>query len=81
MSKLTLESTCSSESTPSTLSVADLESQNNSNSLEEIQSENSSTIENPTVVVIRRADKSYGSKKDANNVLQDLNMTIAQGTM
>ena len=81
MSKLTLESTCSSESTSSTLSVADLESQNNSNSLEEIQSENSSTIENPTVVVIRRADKSYGSKKNINNVLQDLNMTIAQGTM
>ena len=81
MSKLTLESTCSSESTSSTLSVADLESQNNSNSLEEIQSENSSTIENPPVVVIRRANKSYGSKKDANNVLQDLNMTIAQGNM
>ena len=81
MSKLTLESNCSSESTPSVLSVADHESQDDSNSSEEIQSENSSTIENPTVVVIRRADKSYGSKKDANNVLQDLNMTISQGTM
>ena len=81
MSKLTLESTCSSESTPSVLSVADHESQNDSNSLEEIQSENSSTIETCPVVVIRRANKSYGSKKDANIVLRDLNMTIAQGTM
>ena len=81
MSKLTLESICSSESTPSTLSVGDLESQNNSNSLEEIQSENSSTIETPPVVVIRGANKSYGSKKNTNNVLQDLNMTISQGTM
>ena len=82
MSKLTLESTCSSESTPSVLSVADLESQNNSNcSLEEIQSENSSSVETPPVIVIRRAYKSYGSKKDANIVLRDLNMTIGQGTM
>ena len=81
MSKLTLESTCSTESTPSVLSIADLESQNNSNSLEEIQSENSLTIENYPVVVIRGASKSYGSKKDANIVLQDLNMTIGQGTM
>ena len=81
MSKLTLESTCSSESTTSTLSVADIESQNNSNSLEEIQSENSTTIENSPVVFIRGASKSYGSKKDANIVLQDLNMTICQGSM
>ena len=81
MSKLTLESTCSIESTPSTLSVVDLESQNNSNSLEEIQSENSTTIENSPVVFIRGANISYGSKKDANIVLQDLNMTINQGTM
>ena len=81
MSKLTLESTCSSESTPSTISVTDLESQSNSNSLEEIQSENSSTIENSPVVYIRGANKSYGSKKDANIVLQDLNMTICQGSM
>ena len=81
MSKLTLESTCSTESTPSVLSIADFESQNNSNSLEEIQSENSSTIENPPVVVIRGANKSYGSKNDANIVLQDLNMTISQGSM
>ena len=81
MSKLTLESTCSIESTPSVSSVADHESQDDSNSLEEIQSENSSSIETPPVVVIRRANKSYGSKKDANIVLQDLNMTINQGTM
>ena len=81
MSKLTLESTCSIESTPSTLSVENIESQNNSNNLEEIQSESSSTIENSPVVYIRGANKSYGSKKDANIVLQDLNMTIAQGTM
>ena len=81
MSKLTLESTCSIESTPSTLSVVDLESQNNSNSLEEIQSKNSSTIENYPVVVIRGASKSYGSKKNTNIVLQDLNLTISQGTM
>ena len=81
MSKLTLESTCSSESTPSVLSVADHDSQNDSNRLEEIQSENSSSIETRPVVVIRGANKSYGSKKDANIVLRDLNMTIAQGTM
>ena len=77
-----MESTCSSsESTPPILSMADHESQNDLNSLEEINSENSSSIETPPVVVIRGASKSYGSKKDANNVLQDLNMTIAQGTM
>ena len=81
MSKLTLESTCSIESTPSVSSVADHESQDDSNSLEEIQSENSSSVESPPVVVIRGAKKSYGSKKDANIVLQDLNMTISQGTM
>ena len=82
MSKLTLESTCSSESTPSALSISDLESQNNANcSLEEIQSKNSSSIETHPVVVIRRAYKSYGSKKDANIVLHDLNITIGQGTM
>ena len=87
MSKLTLESTCSSESTlrpstPSGLSISDLESQNNANcSLEEIQSKNSSSIETHPVVVIRRAYKSYGSKKDANIVLHDLNITIGQGTM
>ena len=81
MSKLTLESTCSSESTPSTLSVVDLESQNDLNNFEEIQSENSSSVETPPVVVIRGANKCYGSKKDANIVLQDLNMTIAKGSM
>ena len=81
MSKLTLESTCSTESTPSVLSIADLESQNNSNSLEEIQSKNSSTIENYPVVVIRGASKSYGSKNDDNIVLLDLSMTISQGSM
>ena len=80
MSKLTLESTCSSESTPSVLSIADHESQTNSN-IEDSQSEYSTKIETCPVVVIRGANKSYGSKKDANIVLRDLNMTIAQGTM
>ena len=80
MSKLTLESTCSSESTPSVLSITDHESQTNSN-IEDSQSEYSTKIETRPVVVIRGANKSYGSKKDANIVLRDLNMTIAQGTM
>ena len=53
---------------------------NNSNGLEEIQSKNSSTLEIP-VLVIRGAIKSYGSKKNTNIVIQDLNMDISQGTM
>ena len=71
---------CSNYSTPSVSSVVDLESQNGSNGLEEIQSKNSSTLETP-VVVIRGAIKSYGSKKNTNIVIQDLNMNISQGTM
>ena len=74
MSKL--EFTCSNYSTPSVSSVVDLESQNDSNGLEEIQSKNSSPV-----VVIRGAIKSYGSKKNTNIVIQDLNMNISQGTM
>ena len=76
----TLEFTCSNYSTPSVSSVVDLESQNDSNGLEEIQSKKSSTLETP-VVVIRGAIKSYVSKKNTNIVIQDLNMNISQGTM
>ena len=78
MSKL--EFTCSNYSIQSVSSVVDLESQNDSNGLEEIQSKKSSTLETP-VVVIRGAIKSYGSKKNTNIVIQDLNMNISQGTM
>ena len=78
MSKL--EFTCSNYSIPSVSSVVDLESQNGSNGLEEIQSKKSSILETP-VVVIRGAIKSYGSKKNTNIVIQDLNMNISQGTM
>lgn len=32
-------------------------------------------------VCVRHAYKSYGSKKNPNHVLSDLNMTVAKGTM
>ena len=80
MSNLSLKIASSNYSTPSLLSDADPECQNNTDNLKEIQSENLSSIETP-VVVIRGASKSYGSKKNTNIVLQDLNLTISQGTM